>query len=320
MTSSASNTSVRTRRPARPACGRCRSVSRRAARSCAHRHQRPHPALVAGPPRLDALAQPDFFLGQPLVELLLRDGLVREPLLLLSQERRVVARPRRQRAAIDLDDPGRQPLQERAIVGDEHDRAAIVGEEALEPGDGVDVEVVGRLVEQQHVGLGRPARAPAARAAASRPTGCRRCASAGRSSRDRISSTLCSRQPVLERRELPASALVTRVLRPRRRRRPTGSRSVARPGRAGPRAARAVATPNRRRARTSPLMICSSVDLPVPFLPMIDTRSPASICSDTSSSSGRWPKAMDTDRARRRAQRPCGSQKFEVRSLKLAEV
>ena len=71
---------------------------------------------------------------------------------------------------------------------------AIVGEEVLEPGDRVDVEVVGRLVEQQHVGLGRPARAPAARAAASRPTACRRRASAGSSSRDRIRSTWCSRR------------------------------------------------------------------------------------------------------------------------------
>ena len=36
---------------------------------------------------------------------------------------------------------------------DEHDGAGVVGEEGLEPGDGVDVEMVRRLVEQQQIGL-----------------------------------------------------------------------------------------------------------------------------------------------------------------------
>ena len=36
----------------------------------------------------------------------------------------------------------------------------------------------------------------------------------------------------------------------------------------------------------SPLRICSSVDLPVPFRPITQTRSRGSICSDTSSSRG----------------------------------
>ena len=44
-----------------------------------------------------------------------------------------------------------------------------------------------------------------------------------------------------------------------------------------------------RSGGSSPLRICSSVDLPVPLRPMSATRSPGSICSDTSSSSGRWP-------------------------------
>ena len=44
---------------------------------------------------------------------------------------RVVAGPRRQPAAIELDDARREPLEERAVVGDEHDRAVVVGEEAL---------------------------------------------------------------------------------------------------------------------------------------------------------------------------------------------
>ena len=38
-------------------------------------------------------------------------------------------------------------------MGDRDDRAGIIGKEALEPGHALGVEVVGRLVEQQHVGL-----------------------------------------------------------------------------------------------------------------------------------------------------------------------
>ena len=39
-------------------------------------------------------------------------------------------------------------------MGDRHDRAGIAGEELLEPVDRLGVEVVGGLVEEQHVGLG----------------------------------------------------------------------------------------------------------------------------------------------------------------------
>ncbi len=119
-----------------------------------HRHQRANPPFVARPPRLDALTQPRFLLRQALVELFLRDRLVGQPLVLLSKERRVVAGPRGEPSAIDLDDARRDPLEERAVVGDEHERARILGEKRLEPEDGVEIEVIGRLVEQQHVGLG----------------------------------------------------------------------------------------------------------------------------------------------------------------------
>ena len=37
---------------------------------------------------------------------------------------------------------------------DEDQRAAVIREKVLEPGDGVDVEMIGRLVEQQHIGFG----------------------------------------------------------------------------------------------------------------------------------------------------------------------
>ena len=50
-------------------------------------------------------------------------------------------------------------------MGHEHQRAVPAAEELFEPVDRVDVQVVGRLVQQQQVGLGRPAPGPAAPAA-----------------------------------------------------------------------------------------------------------------------------------------------------------
>ena len=55
-------------------------------------------------------------------------------------------------AAVELEDPAGDVVEEVAIVGDRDDRALVLGEVALEPGDGLGVEVVGRLVEQQQVG------------------------------------------------------------------------------------------------------------------------------------------------------------------------
>ena len=70
----------------RPAAARCRDLVAARGALLAHRHQRVDAAFVARPPRLDALAQPHFFLGQLLVELLLLDRFVGEPLFLLLQK------------------------------------------------------------------------------------------------------------------------------------------------------------------------------------------------------------------------------------------
>ena len=48
---------------------------------------------------------------------------------------------------------GARVVEERAVVADDEHGAAVVAQPALEPGDGVEVEVVGRLVEQEHVRL-----------------------------------------------------------------------------------------------------------------------------------------------------------------------
>ena len=46
------------------------------------------------------------------------------------------------------------PLEQVAVVRDDEEGAGPAVEEVLERGEGLDVEVVGRLVEEQHVGLG----------------------------------------------------------------------------------------------------------------------------------------------------------------------
>jgi len=55
-------------------------------------------------------------------------------------------------AVVDVEDVRGHAVEEATVVGDHH-RAALVGrEEALEPADRQDVQVVRGLVEEQHVG------------------------------------------------------------------------------------------------------------------------------------------------------------------------
>ena len=84
-----------------------------------------------------------------LVDLLL----LREPLLLLLEPARVVALPRDARAAVELEDPARDVVEEVAVVGHRDDGAVVLLQVPLEPRDRLGVEVVGRLVEQQQIGL-----------------------------------------------------------------------------------------------------------------------------------------------------------------------
>ena len=54
----------------------------------------------------------------------------------------------------EFDDPIGDRIDEVAVVGNEEKGSGPGGELLLEPGDRVDIEVVGRLVEDQHVGFG----------------------------------------------------------------------------------------------------------------------------------------------------------------------
>ena len=87
--------------------------------------------------------------------LLLRVGglLQRELLRALALELRVVAGVGDELARVDVDDAVDHAVEEIAIVGDEEQRARVPAEPVLEPQHGVEVEVVGGLVQQQEVGL-----------------------------------------------------------------------------------------------------------------------------------------------------------------------
>ena len=57
------------------------------------------------------------------------------------------------RATVELEHLGRDLVEHVAIVGDQHQPAAVGGQPLLEELDGIEIEVVGRLVEDQHLVL-----------------------------------------------------------------------------------------------------------------------------------------------------------------------
>ena len=96
---------------------------------------------------------PLAFLGQrPLARRVLAAFLL-EPLLLLLQPGRVVALVGDAAAAVEFEDPAGDVVEEVAVVGDDQDRARIGAQMPFEPVDRLGVEMVGRLVEQQQLGL-----------------------------------------------------------------------------------------------------------------------------------------------------------------------
>ena len=76
-----------------------------------------------------------------------------EPLLLLHQPGRVIALVGNAPAAIELEDPARNVVEEVAIVGHDQDRAGIVAQMAFQPRHRLGVEMVGRLIQQQQLRL-----------------------------------------------------------------------------------------------------------------------------------------------------------------------
>src|SRR5947207_180372 len=75
-----------------------------------------------------------------------------EALFLLNLVLREIAEVVGDAPELDLGDACDRDVEKIAVVGDQHDRAGIGAEKFLEPVPRFEIEMVRRLVEQQHVG------------------------------------------------------------------------------------------------------------------------------------------------------------------------
>src|SRR6266550_699812 len=80
-------------------------------------------------------------------------ALLLETFLLLHQPGRIIALVGNAPAAVEFENPTRDVVEEIAVVGDDQDRAGILPQVAFQPRYRFGVEMVGRLVQEQQVGL-----------------------------------------------------------------------------------------------------------------------------------------------------------------------
>ena len=211
--------------------------------------------------------------------------------------------------------------EERAVVGDEQQRAGEIAQVVLEPPDRVDVEVVGRLVEQQQIRLRdqrlaeQRAPAPAAGQLAHRAIGRQR-----QPRHDHRLDSLLEPPAVallelvlqlaepLERRPVSVGRVDRRVVVVARRASPSSpspaatssntvrsaapgtscsSRAMRRPGRAPDRC--------RRRAAARPTIDLEQARLAGAVAADEADALAGSMRRSASSNSGRWPKASETE-------------------------
>ena len=104
-------------------------------------------------PRPRRSGDPFLLAGERALVRLVLAALLFEPLLLLLEPRRVIALVGNAAAAIELEDPAGDVVEEIAVVGDDEDGARIVAQVAFEPHHRLGIEVIGRLVEQQQLRL-----------------------------------------------------------------------------------------------------------------------------------------------------------------------
>ena len=201
-------------------------------------------------------------------------------------------------AFVELDYRVGEVAEQRAVVGDEDDRAGVFGEQGPQAREAVGVEVVGRLVEEEHVGAGdAEGGEPGARGLPAGEAGERPVEQLGREPQlRRRGAAAAPRRP--RRRGRASAPARPRARRSRRGRRGSSAaawRSSSRVAAATPirsriasRAVRSgVATELRQVARrsraartvpasgaSSPTRIRSRVDLPLPLRPTSAIRSP----------------------------------------------
>ena len=111
------------------------------------------PGFRLGLPGFGGHAHPFEFALKGFLALRFGFFFLRQPLLLLIEPRRIVALPGNAFAPIEFQNPARHVVEEIPVVGYGDDRALVLPEVFFEPEHALGVEVVGRFVEQQHVGF-----------------------------------------------------------------------------------------------------------------------------------------------------------------------
>ena len=101
-----------------------------------------------------APANPHLFLSQQLVELGVGDGLVGQLLGFQAFIGGEVAGVGAQLPPVEFHNARANVVQEGPVVRNQHDGALERHQQLFQPGDGVQVQVVGWLVEHQHIGAG----------------------------------------------------------------------------------------------------------------------------------------------------------------------
>ena len=79
--------------------------------------------------------------------------LLLQPLLLLLEPGRIIALIGDAAAAVELENPPSDVVEEVAVMGNDQNRARVVAQVGLEPADRLGIEMIGGLVEQQEVRL-----------------------------------------------------------------------------------------------------------------------------------------------------------------------
>ena len=108
-----------------------------------------HTAFVAGATGFHAFAYPHFFLGMEFVKQAVLLGFGRQFLGfyfgVLGERARVAAH----NAAVEFNNARGNRIQEAAVMGNHHEAAVEVLQQGFQPFNGLNVQVVGRLVQQQ---------------------------------------------------------------------------------------------------------------------------------------------------------------------------
>ena len=296
----------RTTRPAPPPAGPCRGAARCSLRSLAQRVQLGEPPLVARAPRGDAVAQPVLLHRDLAAELVLLALLLLQHRVAPGLECRETLVQRAGDAAVEPDGGARDALEQPAVMADQHDAGAHPGQLALQPLDAGQVEMVGRLVEQQDVGRGRQraGQRGAARLAAGQGGGV---FLAGQAELLRADTARGGDRPSARRQAPP-------------RHRPAWWRSRTDPVPAADSGwwRRAGRSGRPASGCTSPAAMRSRVDLPEPLRPTRQTRSPAATASSAPDSSGAVPKVrlMSCSRSNGGGMRAVSRLKFARRAIR----